>query len=50
MRVSCGQYHTGLPLDIAFNALVSTDHPLAIEPRNGITYARVQELAALTAH
>ena len=30
--------------------LEPTDHPLAIEQRNGISYARVQELAALTAH
>jgi hypothetical protein len=30
--------------------LEPTDHPLALEQRNGITYASVQELAALTAH
>jgi hypothetical protein len=30
--------------------LEPTDHPLALEQRNGISYARVQQLAALTAH
>jgi len=30
--------------------LEPTDHPLALEQRNGITYARVQQIAALTAH
>lgn len=30
--------------------LEPTDHPLAVEQRNGITFARVQQLAALTAH
>jgi hypothetical protein len=33
-----------------FITLELTDHPLALEQRNGITYARVQELAALTSH
>jgi hypothetical protein len=30
--------------------LETTDHPLAFEQRDGITYARVQQIAALTAH
>jgi hypothetical protein len=30
--------------------LEPTEHPLAVEQRNGISSARVQELAALTAH
>jgi hypothetical protein len=47
----CGEWHDGEPVgQRPLVELEPTDHPLAVEQREGITIARVQEFAELLQH
>jgi hypothetical protein len=45
---SCGEWNEGMPRP--FIELEPTDHPLALEQKNGITVDRVAEIYAYCVH